>query len=124
MLTFNDENSSVDKILATPEKVEEVSSTKLDDKLITNERNRRKCRSNKEKIKLKSPGMLEYTKEEVEINKKNDDRFNSFSNLNFFRIFSDLLEEGQRNSSKISTSPPERIADISVCIKSSDPARP
>ena len=67
--------------------------------------------------------MLKCTNEEVEINKKSDDRFNSFSNLNFFRVFSGLLEEDQRNSSKISTSPPERIADISVRIKSSEPAR-
>ena len=124
LFTFNDDNSSGDKILATPEKVEEMSSTKFDNKWIKNARNLRKCKSDKEKIKLKSPRMRECTNEKAEVNKNSDDRFNSFSNLNFFRIFSGLLEENQRNSSKISISPPKRIAHASVCINSSEPARP
>ena len=63
------------------------------------------------KMKLKSAGMLGCSDKKVEKNKSSDDRFN----LNFSIIFSVLLEEAQRNSSKISTSPPERIADISLC---------
>ena len=105
-------------ITSTPEKVEEINSTKFDDKWITNERNRRKCKSNKEKMKIKSAGMLELNDEKVENNKNSGDRFNSFSNLNFSRIFSGLLEEKQRNCSKIFTSPSERIEDTSLCTDS------
>ena len=100
LFTFNDDNSSGDKILATPEKVEEMSSTKLDNKWIKNARNLRKCKSDKEKIKLKSPRNV------------------------LIRIFSGLLEEDQRNSSKISISRPKRIAHVSVYINSSEPSRP
>lgn len=50
------------------------------------------------------------TDEKVVINKNSDDRFNSFSNLNFSRTFSDLLKKDQNSSSNISTSPPERAA--------------
>lgn len=71
MSTFNDDNSSGDTASATPKKVTEISSTKLDDEWITSERNGRKCWSNKEKIKLKSPAMLECTIEKIEINKRN-----------------------------------------------------
>ena len=46
-------------------------------------------------MKFKSAGMLERTDEKVENNKNSDDRFNSFLNLSFSRIFSGLLEEKQ-----------------------------
>ena len=114
MPTFNDDNFSDDKVSTTPEKAEEIGSTKFNNKWNINERNRRKCKSNKEIMKLKSAGTLECTDEKVEINKSSDDRFNSFSNLNFSRIFSVFLEEEQRNASKISTSPPEKIANTSM----------
>ena len=73
---------------------------------------------------LKSNGMLECTAEKAETNKSSYDRFNSFPNLNFRRIFFGLLEEEQRNSSKISTSPAKVIADTSVCTNSSGPSQP
>ena len=51
--------------------------------------------------------------------KNNVDNFNSTLNLNFSSIMSDLSEEQQRNSYKISTTPPERSADTSVSSNSS-----
>ena len=35
--------------------------------------------------------MLECTNEKVEINKSSDDKFDSFSNLNFSKIFSGFI---------------------------------
>lgn len=75
-------------------------------------------------MKLKSSGMLECTDEKVEINKSINDRFSSFWNLNFSGIFPGLLEEEHPISRKISISPPERIADTSVCSNSSEPSWP
>ena len=50
--------------------------------------------------------MYESADEKTEFNKSCDKRINSSSNLSFSRIFSGLLKEDQRNSSKIPTSPP------------------
>ena len=46
--------------------------------------------------------------------KNNVGNFNSSLNLNFSSIMSNLLEKEQRNSYKISTTPPERSADTCV----------
>ena len=56
--------------------------------------------------------------------KNNVGNFNSTLNLNFCSIMSNLLEEEQRNSFKISTTPPERSADTSVSSYSSQSVCP
>ena len=92
-------------------KVEEKLFT-IDDKYVTNERNSRQCkRSNIEKMKLNGIGVSEYGVEKVVLLKL------MFSTLNL--NFSRLLEEEQRSSCKISTTPPERSADTSVSSNSS-----
>ena len=96
-------------------KVEEKLFT-VDDKYVTNERNSRQCkRSNIEKIKLNGIGISEYGVEKVVLLKL----MFSTSNLNFSNVMSRLLEEEQRSSCKISTTPPERSADTSVSSNSS-----
>ena len=107
------DNSTVEVTTKAENKVEENLFT-IDDKWVTNERSRRKCkRSNIEKVKLnggdEKSGMV----------KNNVGNFNSTLNLNFSSIMSDLLEEERRNSYKISTTPPERSADTSVSSNSS-----
>ena len=91
---------------------------------VTNERNRRKCkRSNTEKMKLDGTGTSEYGDEKIGM-VKNNVNFNSSLNLNFSSIMSNLLEEEQGNSYKISTTPPERIADTFVSSNSSQSVCP
>ena len=91
---------------------------------VTNERNRRKCkRSNTEKMKLDGTGTSEYGDEKIGM-VKNNVNFNSSLNLNFSSIMSNLLEEEQRNSYKISTTPPERITDTFVSSNSSQSVSP
>ena len=53
-------------------------------------------------MEIKKSGMV----------KNNVGNFNSSFNLNFSSIISDLLEEKQRNSYNISTTPPERSAHL------------
>ena len=53
-------------------------------------------------MEIKKSGMV----------KNNVGNFNSSLNLNFSSIISDLLEEKQRNSYNISTTPPERSAHL------------
>ena len=73
-------------------KVEENLFT-IDDKWVTNERNKRKCkRSNIEKIKLDGTGISEYGDEKSSMGKNNVGNFNSTF------IMSNLLDEEQRNS--------------------------
>ena len=96
-------------------KVEEKLFT-IDDKYVTNERNSRQCkRSNIEKIKLNGIGISEYGVEKAVLLKL----MFSTLNLNFSNVMSRLLEEEQRSSCKISTTPPERSADTSVSSNSS-----
>ena len=96
-------------------KVEEKLFT-VDDKDVTNERNSRQCkRSNIEKMKLNGIGISEYGVEKVVLLKL----MFSTLNLNFSNVMSRLLEEEQRSSCKISTTPPERSADTSVSSNSS-----
>ena len=96
-------------------KVEEKLFT-VDDKYVTNERNSRQCkRSNIEKIKLNGIGISEYGVEKAVLLKL----MFSTLNLNFSNVMSRLLEEEQRSSCKISTTPPERSADTSVSSNSS-----
>ena len=96
-------------------KVEEKLFT-VDDKDVTNERNSRQCkRSNIEKIKLNGIGISEYGVEKAVLLKL----MFSTLNLNFSNVMSRLLEEEQRSSCKISTTPPERSADTSVSSNSS-----
>ena len=96
-------------------KVEEKLFT-VDDKDVTNERNSRQCkRSNIEKMKLNGIGVSEYGVEKVVLLKL----MFSTLNLNFSNVMSRLLEEEQRSSCKISTTPPERSADTSVSSNSS-----
>lgn len=47
--TFIDDNLPDDKASVAPEKVEQISSTKCDNKWITSERNWGKCKSKKER---------------------------------------------------------------------------
>ena len=83
---------------------------------VTNERNSRQCkRSNIEKIKLNGIGISEYGVEKAVLLKL----MFSTLNLNFSNVMSRLLEEEQRSSCKISTTPPERSADTSVSSNSS-----
>ena len=97
----------------------------IDDKWVTNERNRSKCkRSNIEKMKLNGTGISEYGAQKSGIVKNNVDNFDPSLNLNFSSIMSNLLEEEQRNSYKISTTPPERIADTFVSSNSSQSVCP
>ena len=96
-------------------KVEEKLFT-IDDKYVTNERNSRQCkRSNIEKIKLNGIGISEYGVEKAVLLKL----MFSTLNLNFSNVMPRLLEEEQRSSCKISTTPPERSADTSVSSNSS-----
>ena len=96
-------------------KVEEKLFT-VDDKYVTNERNSRQCkRSNIEKMMLTGIGISEYGVEKVVLLKL----MFSTLNLNFSNVMSRLLEEEQRSSCKISTTPPERSADTSVSSNSS-----
>ena len=91
----------------------------------TNERSRRKYkRSNIEKMKLNGTGISEYRDEKSGMVKNNVGNFNSTWNLNFSSIMSNLLEEEQHNSYKISTTPPERSADTSVSSNSSQSVCP
>ena len=53
-------------------------------------------------MEIKKSGMV----------KNNVGNFNSSLNLNFSSIISDLLEEKQRNSYNISTTPPDRSAHL------------
>ena len=85
-------------------KVEENLFT-INDKWVTNERSRRKCkRSNTEKVKLNGTGISEYGNEKSGMVKNNVGNFNSTLNLNFSSIMSNLLEEELRNSYKTSVS--------------------
>ena len=96
-------------------KVEEKLFT-VDDKYVTNERNSRQCkRSNIEKMMLTGIGISEYGVEKVVLLKL----MFSTLNLNFSNVMSRLLEEEQRSSCKISTTPPERSADTSISSSSS-----
>ena len=96
-------------------KVEEKLFT-VDDKYVTNERNSRQCkRSNIEKMMLTGIGISEYGVEKVMLLKL----MFSTLNLNFSNVMSRLLEEEQRSSCKISTTPPERSADTSISSSSS-----
>ena len=100
-------------------KVEENLFT-IDDKWVTNERNRRKCK----RMKLNGIGISEYRDEKSDMVKNNVGNFNSTWNLNFSSIMSNLLEEEQHNSYKISTTPPERSPDTSVSSNSSQSVCP
>ena len=118
------DNSTVELSSKAENKVEENLFT-IDDKWVTNERSRRKCkRSNIEKMKLNGTGISEYGDEKSGMIKNNVDNFNSTLNLNFSSIMSNLLEEEPRNSYKISTTPPERSADTSVASNSSQSVCP
>ena len=108
------DNSTVEVSSRAEKNVEEYLLT-INDKWVSNERNRRKCkRSNIEKMKLNGTVISEYGDEKNGMVKNNVGNFNSSLNLNFSSIMSNLLEEEQRNSYKISTTPPERSADASV----------
>ena len=108
------DNSTVEVSSRAEKNVEEYLLT-INDKWVSNERNRRKCkRSNIEKMKLNGTVISEYGDEKNGMVKNNVGNFNSSLNLNFSSIMSNLLEEEQRNSYKISTTPPERTADTSV----------
>ena len=108
------DNSTVEISSRSENKVEE-NLFATDDKWVTNERNRRKCkRSNIEKMKLNGTGISEYGHEKSGMIKNNVGSFNSSLNLNFSSIMSNLVDEEQRNSYKISTTPRERRADTSV----------
>ena len=92
------DSSTVEVSSKAESKVEENFFT-IDDKWVTNERNRRKCkRSNIEKIQLNGTGISEYGDEESSMVKNNVGNFNSTLNLNFFIIMSNLLDEEQGNS--------------------------
>ena len=109
------DNSTVEILPKAENKVEEKLFT-IDDKYVTNERNSRQCkRSNIEKIKLNGIGISEYGVEKAVLLKL----MFSTLNLNFSNVMSRLLEEEQRSSCKISTTPPERSADTSVSSNSS-----
>ena len=69
-------------------------------------------------MKLNATGISEYGDEESGMVKNNVSNFDSTLNLNFSSIMSNLLEQEQRNSYKISTTPAERSADTSVSNKS------
>ena len=72
-------------------KVEENLFT-INDKWVSNERNRRKCkRSNIEKMKLNGTGISKYGDEKKGLVKNNVGNFNSL-NLNFSSIMPNLLE--------------------------------
>ena len=108
------DNSTVEVSFRGENKVEENLFT-IDDKWVTNKRNSRKCkRSNIEKMKLNGTGISEYGDETSVMVKINAGNFNSSLNLNFSSVMSNLLEEEQRNSCKISTTPPERSAGTSA----------
>ena len=104
------------EILPKAENKVEEKLFPVDDKYVTNERNSRQCkRSNIEKIKLNGIGISEYGVEKAVLLKL----MFSTLNLNFSNVMSRLLEEEQRSSCKISTTPPERSADTSVSSNSS-----
>ena len=108
------DNSTVEVSSRAENKVEENLFT-IDDKWVTNERNRRKCkRSNIEKMKLNGTSISEYGHEKCGMIKNNVGSFKSSLNLNFSSIMFHLVDEEQRNSYKIFTTPPERRADTSV----------
>ena len=113
------DNSTVEVTTKAENKVEENLFT-IDDKWVTNERNRRKCK----KMKLNGIGISEYRDEKSDMVKNNVGNFNSTWNLNFSSIMSNLLEEEQHNSCKISTTPPERSPDTSVSSNSSQSVCP
>ena len=76
------DNSTVEVSFRGENKVEENLFT-IDDKWVTNERNRRKCkRSNIEKMKLNGTGISEYGHEKCGMIKNNVGSFNSSLNLN------------------------------------------
>ena len=70
-------------------------------------------------MKLNGTGISKYGDEKKGMAKNNIGNFNSTLNINFSSIMSNLLEEEQRFSYKISTTPPERSTDISVSSNSS-----
>ena len=65
-------------------------------------------------MKLNGTGISEYGDETSVMVKINAGNFNSSLNLNFSSVMSNLLEEEQHNSCKISTTPPERSAGTSA----------
>ena len=118
------DNSTVEVSSRAEKNVEEYLLT-INDKWVSNERNRRKCkRSNIEKMKLNGTVISEYGDEKNGMVKNNVGNFNSSLNLNFSSIMSNLLEEEQRNSYKISTTPPERSADTSASSNSPQSVSP
>ena len=108
------DNATVEVSSRVENKVEENLFT-IDDKWVSNKRNRWKCKkSNIEGMKLNGTGTLEYGDENSGMVRNNVGNFNSSLNLNFSSIISNLLKEEQRNSYRISTTLPERCANISV----------
>ena len=108
------DNATVEVSSRVENKVEENLFT-IDDKWVSNKRNRWKCKkSNIEGMKLNGTGTLEYGDEDSGMVRNNVGNFNSSLNLNFSSIISNLLKEEQRNSYRISTTLPERCANISV----------
>ena len=90
------DNSTVEVSSKSENKLEENLFT-IDDKWVTNERNRRKCkRSNIEKMKLNGTSISKYGDEKRGIVKDNAGNFNSTLNLNFCSIMYNLLKEEQR----------------------------
>ena len=65
-------------------------------------------------MKLNGTGISEYGDEKSGMVKNNVGDFNSTLNLNFSSIMSNLFEEEQRNSYKISATPPEGSTDTSL----------
>ena len=85
------DNSTVEVSSKAENKVEE-NLFAIDDKWVTNERNRRKCkRSSIEKMKLNGSGISEYGDKKNGMVKNNVGNFNSTLNLNLSSIMSFML---------------------------------